>query len=149
MRRYFGALALLPAFVMVFSTGVTVHGDDLGDNLNQQLAGARAATASYHDVDAAIADGYVDMGVNPFEGEAVEFLNFGLLDCTLDARHPEALRYVESGNRLRLVAIEYSVPMACSDTPPEDFLAGAGEWETEVVAPAWTLTVYIWDGASR
>jgi hypothetical protein len=149
MRRDFGALALVPAFVMVFSTGVTVHGDKLEGDVNQQLAGARAATAWYHDVDAAIADGYVNMGVNPFEGEAVEFLNFGLLDCTLDARHPEALRYVQSGNRLRLVAVEYSLPMACSETPPEDFLPGAGEWESEVVAPAWTLAVYVWNGESR
>lgn len=148
MRRSFGALAVAAACVMVFSTPVTVHGDDLGADVNQQLARARAATARYHDVDAAIADGYVNMGVNPFEGEAVEFLNFGLLDCTLDAQHPEALRYVQSGDGMRLVAIEYSLPMACSGVPPEDFLPGAGEWESEVVAPAWTLAVYVWSGES-
>ena len=149
MRRYFGALALVPSFVMVFSTSATVHGDDLGADVNQQLAGARAATARYHDVNEAIADGYVSMGVNPFEGDATEFLNFGLLDCTLDAQQPEALRYVNSGDGLRLVAVEYSIPMECSATPPEDFLPGAGEWESEVVAPAWTLAVYIWSGESR
>lgn len=149
MRRYFGALALAAAGVMVFSSSITVHGHDLGADVNRQLAGARAATARYHDVETAVAEGYVDMGVNPFEGETVEYLNVGLLDCTLDARHPEALRYVQSGNRLRLVAVEYSLPMACSATPPEGFLPGAGEWESEVVAPAWTLAVYIWSGASQ
>ena len=149
MRRYLGSISLAAACALVLSASATAHGDDLGSTVNSQLAGARAATATYHDVDAAIADGYVNMGVNPFEGEAVEFLNFGLLDCTLDALHPQALRYVQTGDRLRLVAVEYSLPMACSATPPEDFLPGAGEWESEVVAPAWTLAVYIWSGASE
>ena len=149
MRRYLGSISLAAACAVVLNASATVHGDDLGSIVDRQLAGARAATARYHDVDAAIADGYINMGVNPFEGDAVEFLNFGLLDCTLDARHPEALRYVNSGDGLRLVAVEYSLPMECTATPPEDFLPGAGEWESEVVAPAWTLAVYIWSGESR
>ncbi len=149
MRRFACSIPLAVACALVLTASATVHGDDLGATVNQQLAGARAATARYHDADAAIADGYVNMGVNPFEGEAVEFLNFGLLDCTLDALHPEALRYVQSGGRLRLVAVEYSLPMACSATPPEGFLPGAGEWESEVVAPAWTFAVYIWSGESN
>ncbi len=149
MRRFASSIPLAVACALVLSASATVHGDDLGSTVNRQLAGARAATAMYHEVDAAIADGYVNMGVNPFEGEAVEFLNFGLLDCTLDALHPEALRYVQSGDRLRLVAVEYSLPMACSATPPEGFLPGAGEWESEVVAPAWTFAVYIWSGESN
>jgi len=149
MRRYLGSISLAAACAVVLSASATVHGDDLGSTVHRQLAGARAATARYHDVDAAIADGYINMGVNPFEGDAVEFLNFGLLDCTLDAQQPEALRYVNSGDGLRLVAVEYSIPMECSATPPEGFLPGAGEWESEVVAPAWTLAVYIWSGESR
>jgi hypothetical protein len=149
MRRYLGSIPLAAACVVVFSASATVHGDDLGSTVNQQLAGARAATARYHDPDAAIADGYVNVGSNPAEGEAVEFVNFGLVDCTLDALHPEALRYVASGNGLRLVAVEYSIPMACTATPPEDFLPGAGEWEPEVVAPAWSMAVWIWSGKSQ
>ena len=139
----------LAAGCLLVGSSATIHGDDLGSTVNRQLARARAATARYHDVNAAIADGYVNLGVNPFEGEAVEFVNFGLVDCTLDALHPEALRYVQSGNRLRLVAVEYSLPMACSATPPEGFLPGAGEWESEMVAPVWTLAVYIWSGESQ
>src|SRR5262245_22526352 len=112
MRRYLGSIPLAAVCVIVFSTLATVHGNGLGPTLNQQLARVRAATAIYHDVDAAIADGYVNVGVNPGEGETVEFVNFGLIDCTLDALHPEALRYAVSGNGLRLVAVEYSIPMA-------------------------------------
>lgn len=149
MRRFLDSIPLAAACLLAFTASATVHGDDLGSTLNQQLARARAATAIYHDVDAAIADGYVAVGVNPAEGEATEFVNFSLVDCTLDALHPEALRYVSSGNGLRLVAVEYSIPMACTDTPPEDFLPGVGEWEPEVVAPVWTLAAWIWTGKQQ
>jgi hypothetical protein len=148
MQRYLGSIPLAAAFVIVFSTLATVHGNDLGPEVNQQLAAARAATAAYHDVDIAQADGYVNVGVNPSEGETVEFLNIGLIDCKLDPLHPEALRYAVSKEGLRLVAVEYSIPMACG-APPEDFLAGAGEWEPEMVAPAWSMAVWIWSGQSQ
>lgn len=149
MKRFVGSITLAAACVLVFSASATVHGDDLGFTVNQQLARARAATTRYHDVNAAIADGYANVGVNPVEGEAVELVNFALVDCTLDALHPEALRYVSSGGSLRLVAVEYSIPMACSGAPPEDFLPGVGEWESEVVAPVWTLAAWIWSGESQ
>jgi len=149
MRKFMGSIPLATACLLVVGTSATIHGDDLGSNVNRQLAQARAATARYHDVDAAIADGYVSVGVNPFEGDAVEYVNFALVDCTLDVRHPEALRYVNSGNGLRLVALEYSIPMACPGAPPEDFLPGVGEWESEMVAPVWTLAAYVWSGDSQ
>ena len=69
-------------------------------------------------------------------------------DCTLDVTRPEALRYVESGQGLRLVAVEYGIPFACASDPPEDFLSGIGEWEQEPDVPVWTKTVWIWSGGS-
>jgi len=149
MRRFVGAIPLAVVCALVFGASATVHGDKLGSTVNQRLAEARSATARYHDVYTALADGYVDVGVNPSEGEAVEFVNFGLVDCTLDALHPEALRYVPSGKGLRLVAVEYSIPMECPGAPPDDFLPGVGEWESEVVAPVWTLAAYIWTGEKK
>lgn len=149
MRRFVGSISLAVASLLVGSASATVHGDDLGRDVNQQLAQARAATAQYHDTDTALADGYVDLGVNPAEGGAVEFVNFGLVDCTLDIQHPEALRYVQSGNGLRLIGVEYSLPMACAATPPEDFLPGAGEWEPEAQVPVWTYAVNLWSGESQ
>jgi hypothetical protein len=126
-----------------------MHGQAAGgSDLEQQLAAARAATARYHDPNAALADGYIDLGPNPGEGGTIDFVNFDLVDCTLDVRRPEALRYVPSGDGLRLVGVEYSIPMECSATPPEDFLAGAGEWEQEPGVPAWSLAVFIWAGNS-
>jgi len=145
--RLVSATALAVGLVCV-TAAATLHGKDLGQDVNRQLAAARAATARYHDVNDAIADGYVPLGPNPAEDNAFELVNFGLLDCTLDAAHPEALRYVESGDRLRLIAVEYALPMACSSTPPEEFLPGVGEWEHEAGAPFWMIGVFVWSGAS-
>jgi len=88
------------------------------------------------------------MGVNPFEGDAHEFVNFDRVDCSLNVTEPEGLRYVESGSGLRLIGVEYAIPMACPGAPPEDFLPGAGEWEPEAGAPVWTMAVNVWSGRS-
>ena len=150
MRRFLGAIPLAVASLFICSASVTVHGDDLGRDVNQQLALARAATVRFHDPTVALAENYVDLGVNPEEGGAIEYVNFDLVfSCTLDVQRPQALQYVPSGNGLRLIAVEYGIPMACAPTPPEDFLPGAGEWEPESEAPVWTKVVYIWSGQSQ
>jgi hypothetical protein len=147
INRLVSATVVAGSLVCV-AAAVTVHGQGQAAQVNSQLALARAATAKYHDVNAAIDDGYVPIGTNPAEGDAFELVNFSLVDCTLDAAHPEALRYVESGGRLRLIAVEYAIPMACSPNPPEWFLPGAGEWEQEAGVPAWMMGVFVWSGAS-
>jgi len=138
----------LAATCLAVSGSATIHGDDLGAEVNRQLAAARAATAKYHDFSEALADGYKELKPNPFEDNAIEFVNFGLIDCTLDVLQPEALTYVPSGSGLRLVGVEYSFPMACAPEPPEDFLPGAGEWEPEHGVPVWTMRVPLWSGNS-
>ena len=150
MRAIQGVVtATVLAGCLILSGPATMQGQAAGkSSLEQQLAAARAATARYHDPNTALADGYVDLGPNPGEGGTIDFVNFDLIDCTLDVTKPEALRYVPSGDGLRLVGVEYSVPMACPDSPPEDFLAGAGEWEQEPGVPAWQLAVFIWSGNS-
>jgi hypothetical protein len=147
IHRLVSATALAGGLVCVVAAA-TVHGQDQAAQVNQQLALARAATAKYHDVNEAIADGYVPLGTNPEEDDAFELVNFNLIDCTLDVTQPEALRYVESGGRLRLIAVEYAIPMACTATPPVNFLPGAGEWEQEAGVPIWMMGVFVWSGNS-
>src|SRR5689334_5146934 len=129
------------AACLLVSGSVSIHGEDLGPDVNRQLAAARAATEKYHDVEQALADGYTDLGPNPLEENELEFVNFAFVDCTLDVLRPQALSYMQSGHRLRLVGVEYSIPMACAPTPPEDFLPGAGEWIAEAGAPVWSYRV--------
>lgn len=134
--------------VLLMAGSAVIHGTSLGSAVNKQLAQARAATVQYHDVAEAVADEFTDMGVNPFEGGAHEFVNFGRVDCSLDVTQPEGLRYAESSSGLRLIGVEYAIPMACPGAPHEDFLPGAGEWEAEAGAPVWTMAVNIWSGHS-
>jgi len=147
IHRLMSATALAGVLVCA-AAAATVHGQTQDAQVNQQLAQARAATANYHDVDDAIAAGYTPLGTNPEEDDAFELVNFGLLDCTLDAAQPEALRYAESGGRLRLIAVEYAIPMACSPIPPVSFLPGAGDWEQEAGVPVWMMGVFVWSGHS-
>jgi hypothetical protein len=150
MRTIQGLMtATVIAACLMLSGPAEMHGYAAGrSTLQQQLAAARAATARFHDPSEAVAAGYTYIGPIPGEAGTIDFVNFNLIDCTLDVTQPEALRYVASGNGLRLVGVEYSIPMACAATPPADFLPGAGEWEQEPGVPAWSMAVFIWSGNS-
>ena len=111
-----------------------------------ELARARNATAKYHDVAEALADGYVQRGYGP--GEGFHFVKASLIDCTFDAEHPEALLYIPSGEGLRLVGVEYSVRNTCTTTAPEGFTGDADEWEGPNAEgrPVWALVAWLWLG---
>jgi len=111
----------------------------------QELARAYAATAKYHNVDEALLDGYV-LASPDIPGEGFHFVKPSLVDCKFEPEAPEALHYayVPNENRLRLVGVEYAVPLACG-APPEGFTGDADEWEQEVGGPpVWTLNAWIW-----
>jgi hypothetical protein len=136
--------------IAVGSVSITLAAHALGPLTNQQLAAARAGTAAYHDVSVALADGYIPLGFNPDEG-IFEFVNFALLDCTFDPSHPEGLAYVASGHGLRLVAVEYAVPYACTSpgVPPEGFAGDDDIWGQEGDLPVWRLGAMIWAGREQ
>ena len=111
-----------------------------------ELARARNATAKYHDVAEALADGYVQRGYGP--GEGFHFVKASLMDCTFDLEHPETLLYIPSGEGLRLVGVEYSVRNTCTATAPEGFTGDADEWEGPNAEgrPMWSLVAWLWLG---
>jgi hypothetical protein len=117
--------------------------DDLSSATNRELALARNATAKYHDIERAEADGYEFLDCVP--GEGLEYVNWSLVDCTFDIEHPEALHYIAEGNGLRLVGVEYVVPIACTTTAPEGFTGDADEWEFMAEGlPIWALRAALW-----
>ena len=120
--------------------------ESLSANTLAELARARNATAKYHDVAVAVADGYVQKGYG--SGEGFHFVNAGLMDCTFDLERPEVLLYIPSGEGLRLVGVEYSVPNACTATAPEGFTGDADEWEGPNAEgrPMWALITWLWLG---
>jgi hypothetical protein len=157
MKVYRAAAFLLGICSLVVGTSMVAHGQSaagggLGEEnvpaaARQQLAAARDATARYHDVLLAIADGYVLSSPN-IPGEGFHYINRNLRDCNFDPEHPEGLLYVPSGNGLRLVGVEYIIPIACSPTaPPEGFAGDADEWEFMAEGrPIWGLNAWLWLG---
>lgn len=97
----------------------TDRGQALGRSapgVGAELARVRAATARYHDVEVALADGYelASPCVEDAAGAGAmgyHFVNVGLVG-QLDPARPQALLYHPAPNgRLRLVGVEYLSPV--------------------------------------
>ena len=117
--------------------------DNFSAATNHELAQARKGTAKYHDFDRADADGYQFLACVP--GEGFEYVNWSLVDCTFDVEHPEALHYIPEGDHLRLVGVEYVIPVACTATAPEGFTGDDDEWEFMAEGlPIWATRAAIW-----
>ena len=84
------------------------------------LAEVRAATAKYHRVEVAIADGYVNTRVcasSPAGAMGIHYVNLALRhDATYVPTRPEVLIYEpERNGKLRLVAVEYVITRSVWD----------------------------------
>jgi hypothetical protein len=136
-----GALVLLPwwdASVAAQDTGLTAA-------TQRELAAARRATARYHDLAQAEADGYVNIGLYE-SGEGFHWVNFSLVDGTFDPAHPEILLYapVPGESRLQLVGVEYVVPL--TEPQPAGFTGSADKWRQDAEEfGLWELTAWIWE----
>lgn len=137
---------LVFAGILISLTAPTAAND-----LKEELARARAATAKYHDVNQAEADGYVQ-DVCHIDG--CHWFNFDLYDGTFEIERPEALNYVPTKDGgWQLVAVEYIVMGTDPPQPaPEGFTgdedAPNGDeygWRfgTEGYQD-WELSVWIW-----
>jgi hypothetical protein len=119
---------------------------DLSAATHKELAQARRATAKYHDVAQAEADGYVNFNLN-VPGEGVHYVKFSLIDGNFDPTQPEMLLYapVPGENRLELAGVEYLVPLPLSPTPPAGFSGEADQWRMDAEGfGLWELNAWIW-----
>lgn len=80
-------------------------------DLQQDLAALRAATARYHNVDVAIAAGYVSFVECVSSAEGTMGIHYGnpalMNDPALSPTQPEILVYIPVDGQLRLVAVEW------------------------------------------
>ncbi len=117
MKRFIAAGAALVAAV---SIAVVVSGLASADDSHSLAAVTKAATARYHDLAAAKADGYALLpdaqGITcidnqPVGGMGVHYAKGSLVgDPAIDPKHPEALVYAPNGSgQLKLAALEYVV----------------------------------------
>lgn len=111
----------------------------------KELAQARAATAKYHDLAQALADGYINIDVF-VPGQGFHYLKPSLLDGQFEIDKPELLVYALNPQEqtLRLVAVEYAVPISLSAAAPAGFSGEADVWDTNEEFGLWTLHSWIW-----
>lgn len=109
----------------------------------------RRATASYQNLDNAIADGFVllhDCEVRPEEGAVgTVYVNVArLLDGTIDPTRPDALIYEPSDDgRLALVGAEFAIPYTMwSDAAPPQFAGATFQREDEF--GVYALHAWVW-----
>jgi hypothetical protein len=144
--------ALISSILMLTLIGTTLattSPTSLDDQLSPQnladLAAARKATARFHRVEQAEAEGYINLNFCE-EGEGCHWLNPALLDGVFDPTKPEILLYVRDGDGWRLVAVEYVVPLSLSPgVAPEGFSGDADHWrENSEGVGLWECTAWIW-----
>jgi hypothetical protein len=113
--------------------------------LQHELAQARAATEKYKDIAVALADGYVDIDVY-VPGMGYHYMKAEHLDDTFEIERPEILVYTQMHHHpgLRLVAVEYAVPLDLSEDAPEGFTGDQDEWHHNDPYGLWTLHAWLW-----
>lgn len=119
---------------------------DLSAGTEQELARVRSATARYHDIAQAEADGYVNIHLY-LPGEGFHYVKFSLIDAAFDPEQPEVLIYapVSGENRLELAAVEYLVPLAFSPNAPAGFTGEADQWRHDTEGfGVWELNAWAW-----
>lgn len=120
-----------------------------GPDMNRVFATLRQATARYHDLGAAIDDGFVLLHPceeRPDEGPVgTVYVHMGrLLDGVIDPASPDALIYEPRANdRPRLVGVEFALPYLLWNEPePPSYLGNTFQPEDEF--GVWALHVWVW-----
>jgi hypothetical protein len=115
----------------------------------QAFATIRRVTAPYHDLNVAIADGFVLLHPcedRPDEGPVgTVYVHIGrLMDGVIDPESPDALIYEPSANgRPKLVGAEFALPYPLWPEPePPEFLGASFQPEDEF--GVWGLHLWVW-----
>ena len=112
------------------------------------VADVRAATAKFHDVKVAMGAGYVHF-LNCFDsaqgGMGQHYVNFDLLNGTLNANAPQAMVYEVKKNKLQLVAVEWITPIQDPSNPNEAAPTLLGQTFTRLdFLGVWALHAWLW-----
>ena len=112
MKKLLVSLALAVLFLLVLA-GIGYAATGVTDPVVlSQLAQVRQATTKYHDVNEALADGFVPTPQCVQEpglgGMGIHYINPArLMDPAVNILEPEILLYVKRGNDLKLLGVEY------------------------------------------
>ena len=120
MRNLFIGISLLAMLLIPAGAGAALGTGAAASR--QQIAQVRQATAKYHNVNQALADGYIPVsGCEALPGVGamgIHYLNPALAsDLAVDPLAPEILLYAPSADGLRLVGVEYFVASVGQPAP--------------------------------
>jgi len=122
------------------------------DTISQQpweseVALLKAAIQKYKDFDAAENAGYNIKATEYREQMGYHYLNGGLLDGKFEIEKPEVLIFVnDPSGKLKLVAVEYGIPIADLNNPPpapEGYTGNDDVWKVDTEFSLWTLHVWV------
>lgn len=121
MKRIFIVIVLVLLAVAALA-GVAYAATGVTDpQVLADLAKVRRATAKYHNVNAALADGFIPTPVcvsSPDGGMGIHYINPArLMDPAENILEPEILLYVETADGLKLIGVEYFYGIGAPDTP--------------------------------
>ncbi|MEO8578327.1 MAG: hypothetical protein ABI556_16575 [Gemmatimonadales bacterium] len=138
------------------ASGLAVRDSRETADFNRTIASMRAATAKYHDIGVARADGYVDDGFGCVADPTLGGMGWHLIhdplhaDPAIDPLRPELLIYEPKKNGgMQLVAVEYEVYQQdwwdAGNTVPPSLLGKEFEALTfEGIDPVFGLHVWLW-----
>jgi len=147
------SLLLVVAGIAYAATGVT------DPAVLKELAQVRQATDKYHDVNVALADGFIRTPAcvaSPDGGMGIHFINPArLMDPAVNILEPEILLYSETADGMKLIGVEYFYGIGAPDThvpnpaPPSPVLFGRTfdgpmEQHDPGQPPHYDLHVWIW-----
>ena len=115
---------------------------------NKDLAALRRVTAPFHDFGKAVAAGWstqiTPCMAGPDGGMGFHYGNTALIDGSVRVEEPELLLYEpEANGRLRLVAVEYIVPLSAWTSPEPPRLFGQ-DFHVNAAFQIWALHAWVW-----
>lgn len=133
---------LRTATLVAIALAAACNGNEPTALQDVELDRARQATLRYADVSQAIADGYVDINVvMPNMGR--HFMKQSLVDERFEIDKPELLVYSPEGSQLKLVAVEYAVPLDRSAEAPAGFTSTDDVWDRNAGFQLWLLHAWV------
>ncbi len=139
MRRTTSTLTL----ALIVTALSACSNDPAEPAVDGELASVEAATEDFATLDAGLAAGYADIDV-VMQNMGHHYLNADLLDATFQVDAPEILVYApDAGGTMRLVAVEYAVPLALAENPPAGFTGEDDEWDRNETFELWTLHAWV------
>jgi len=121
MKKIVVSLAVA-ALLLVVLAGIAYAATGVTDPaVLKELAQVRQATTKYHDVNVALADGFIQTPAcvaSPDGGMGIHFVNPArIMDPAINLLEPEILLYIETEDGMKLLGVEYMFAIGAPDAP--------------------------------